>query len=163
MPVVQGTQYATTNDLANLGLIGGVLTGISTPTQQAALIAASAIVDAKIQSKFILPLLQWGFDLVRAVCIIAAYDLLVGKGYNPATGADPNIRQRYLDTIEWLDEVGRGEDTLAAVVDSSTPPGPGDGSINSTADGFQLVTTAVRGWTDRGVGTPPIDSTWWKS
>lgn len=160
MPVFGNpTQYAQPTDLANLGLIGGVLSSISTNVQNAALLAASGLADAKLQSRYILPLAQWGQDLVRAVCIIAAYDLLTSKGYNPATGADPNIRERYLDQLKWLDSVSRGEDTPSYVVDSSqggssgttgSSPAP-DGSIVTTSEGgLQMQTSNVRGFTRRG-------------
>jgi len=165
MPVIAGTQYAQPSDLANLGLIGGVLASISTATQNAALQAASAVADSQLQGAFILPLTQWSYDLVRAVCIIAAYDLLTSKGYNPATGADPNIRARYADAMSWLDRVSKGQESPAYIIDSSTSnsgqttPPPADGStVYSTQGGFQLQTTSVRGWTDRGLPSPPFDN-----
>lgn len=161
MPVLAGTVYATTTDLANLGLIGGVLSSVPGPAQTEALQAASAIADSYLQSHFVLPITQWGYDLVRVVCIVAAYDILVSKGYNPAAGPDTNIRQRYQDALEWLDEVSKGIQSPVNIVDSSTPPVPVDGSGTTRVDGFAVVTTDVRGWTDRGVGTPPDTSNWW--
>ena len=156
MPVQSSTQYATQTNLAQLGLIGGVLTSISGTIQDAALVAASAIADSYLQSRYDLPLTNWGQDLVRVVCQIAAYDLLTSKGFNPATGPDENIRQRYLDALAWLQEVSQGKQTPAYVVDSSTgsgslpPVSPTDGSVAlSTGGGLQMQTANVRGWTSR--------------
>jgi phage gp36-like protein len=164
MPVVLGTVYATTTDLANLGLIGGALSSMPGGAQTEALQAASAVADSYIGSHFVLPILQWGYDLVRHVCIIAAYDLLTSRGYNPTAGADPNIRERYLDSLKWLDEVGKGTQSPAQLVDSSSSAtGTGsDGSPTAQIDGFGLITSSIRGWTDRGVGTPAdAGNGWW--
>lgn len=161
MPVLAGTQYAQLADLANLGLIGGVLASIPSGTQTAALQAASAIADSYLQDAYVLPLTQWGYDIVRAVCVIAAWDLLTSKGYNPASGADPNIRQRYEDVIGWLTRVGQSTQTPINVIDSSVAPTTSDGSSVGQFDGGSVMTTPVRGWTDRGVGTPPGNSGGW--
>jgi phage gp36-like protein len=160
-----GTQYAQPADLANLGLVGAALATVTTTTQNAALLAASSVADSYLQSKYDLPLKQWGQDLVRAVAIIAAYDIMTSRGYNPMAGSDTNIRQRYLDTLAWLQEVSQGKQTPAYVVDSTVAtPGAGtDDSVTSASlGGLQLTTTNVRGWTDRGVTN---SSQWdpWKS
>lgn len=163
MPVVSGTAYATSTDLASLGLVSAALANVGAGVQTAALAAASAVVDSKIQSRYVLPLTQWGQDLVRAVCVIAAYDIMTSRGYNPMAGADQNIRQRYLDAIEWLENVGKGTDTPSQVVDSSTTSGTGssDDSITTqTRGGLQMTTSAVRGWTGRGVSGSTADDPW---
>ncbi len=162
MPVVAGTRYAQQADLANLGLIGGALATIPGATQNAALDAASAVVDSYLQSRYHLPLTQWGQDLVRATCCIAAYDLMSSRGYSPVGASDVNIRQRYLDVLEWLQEVSKGLQTPLSIIDSSTTPGAGsDGSISSESPGdFQMVTSPVRGWTPRG-GSNPGDTGGW--
>jgi phage gp36-like protein len=165
MPVVAGTQYATRADLANLGLIGAALSSVSPATQDAALLAASAIADSQLQGQFVLPITSWGQDLVRAVCIIAAYDLLTSRGYGPQQGVDDNIRKRFEDAMHWLDRVSKGEETPAYLIDSSisqsgqTMPPPVDGStVFSTSGGFQMQTSPTRGWTDRGAPAPPVDN-----
>lgn len=158
MAVVVGTQYATTTDLTSLGLIGGALATVSATIQNAVLLAASGVADASLGSRYILPLTSWGTDLVRAVAIIASYDLLTSRGFAMTQGSDENIRKRYLDALEWLDEVSKGTQSASHVVDSSTTTASGpsvgtgvDGSINTaTQGGFQMVTSPVRGWTPRG-------------
>lgn len=160
MPVLAGTVYATTTDLQHLGLLGSALSTLDPAAQTEALQAASAIADSYLQGQYILPLTQWGYDLVRVVCIIAAWDLLAARGYNPQS-PDENIRQRYVDALNWLDEVSKGIQTPVNILDSSTVPSDGDGSDVSVIDGGSLVTTTVRGWTDRGVGSPPSGTDPW--
>ena len=71
-------------------------------------------------------------------------------------GADANWRQRYLDQLEWLDSVSKGTNSPSYVIDSGGLSGPSsstsvDGSLNtSTQGGFEMVTSPVRGWTNRG-------------
>lgn len=157
MPVASGTQYAVRTDLANLGLIGGVLASILPAVQDAALAAAASVADSYLQGRYVLPLSSWGQDLVAAVCAIAAYNLMASKGYNPAAGADPNIRQRYLDAIEWLRGVAKETETPASIVDASTlAPDSGDSTSTQTHGGLQLTTSNVRGWTGRG-GNSVVD------
>lgn len=161
MPVVSGTQYASLTDLGSVGLTAAAMASIAVDTQTAALVAASAIADSYLQSRYSLPLTSWGKDLARVVAVVAAYDLLSTRGFNPAAGADVNWRQRYLDALEWLQEVSRGTQTPAYVVDSSISGGDAatstgaDGSVNTaTAGAFQVTTSPVRGWTNRGADKP---------
>lgn len=162
MPVVAGTQYATRTDLANLGMIGGALSTVSATTQDAALVAASATADACLSSRYELPLSSWGTDLVRAVCCIAAYDVLTSRGFGLVGASDENIRKRYEDAIEWLRLVSQDKATPSHVVDSSSSDGEGqDGSISTSTHGaFQMETSPVRGWTDRG-GPPGSAGNFW--
>lgn len=171
MPVYGGaTQYAQPADLANIGLAPGALQNVTTPVQNAALLMASGIVDASLQSRYILPLTQWGNDLVRATAVIAAYDILTSRGYSPQS-PDDHIRERYLDALAWLKEVGNGNDTPSYVIDSSVngsiPPtstANDDSVITTTEGGLQMVTTNVRGWTSRGTncGNGSWDGGWSK-
>jgi phage gp36-like protein len=161
MPVLAGTVYATTSDLTKLGMVGAAFANIDNATQTEALQYASAVADSYLQSHFVLPLTQWGYDLLGVVCAIAAWTLLATRGYNPQSQGDQNIRQRYEDALKWLDEVSKGLQAPINIVDSSVPPVPVDGSTATRIDGFGLVSTAVRGWTDRGVGTPVTSDDWW--
>lgn len=164
MPVISGTQYAQPSDLLNLGLIGSALSSVSGTVQNAALLAASGLADSKLQARYVLPLTQWGQDLVRAVCIIAAYDLLTSRGFGIQQGVDDNIRKRYLDALAWLQDIADEKTSLAYAIDSSTnhagatTPAPADGStVVSTSGAFQGQVDPPRGWTDRGATSPPIE------
>jgi phage gp36-like protein len=162
VPVLAGTVYATTTDLTQIGLVGAALANVPTQAQNEALQAASAIADSYLQGQFILPLTQWGYDLVRVVCCIAAWDCLTARGYAPQSQADQNVYKRYQDALAWLDEVSKGIQTPANILDSSTPAQNPDGGTVLAVDGGSVVTTQVRGWTDRGVGTPVgLPGCWW--
>lgn len=115
--------YATRDDLARLGLPPAVLSAIPVADQDAALEAASDLADSYLRVRYTLPLLSWQDDLRRAVCHIAAYDLLVRRGFNP-TGADEQVRLRYEDAIRWLERVAQGL-LSPAIVDSSAEDLPG--------------------------------------
>lgn len=165
MPVVSSTQYADQTDLTTIGLTAGALTNFTSPQLDGALMRASAVADSYLQSRYDLPLSSWGKDLARCVAIIAAYDLLSVRGYNPNAAADVNWRQRYLDQLAWLEQVSKGIQSPAYIADSSTTasgPSTGtstDGSIvTSTQGGFGMVTSPVRGWTNRGASSPGWDS-----
>lgn len=167
MGLVTGTQYAQPSDLANLGLVGAALANVTGTTQTAALVAASAVVDSYLESAYDLPLANYGSDLVRVTSVIAAYDIMTSRGYNPMAGADQNIRQRYLDAIAWLQQVKDGAQTPAYIIDASGNSGPvpddGDDSVDTVAGGFGLTSSPVRGWTDRGTPSGYSDSLndWW--
>lgn len=92
------TSYAGLTDLANVAQ--AAMFGASvTPTQQAAaLLAASAEFDTCGLARYAYPI-QQPYDpaLVRDVCIVATYDLICFRGYNPQSGADKNYRDRALD------------------------------------------------------------------
>lgn len=151
MAVVAGTVYATRTDLNQIGILAQALANVPTAAQDEALQAASAVADSYLQDQFKLPLTSWGYDLVRAVCILAAWDCLTVRGYSPQSQGDQNIYKRYEDGIAWLEEVAAGKKKPSQIVDSSVPPGSGDGEALSTPfGGGSLVTSRVRGWTDRG-------------
>jgi phage gp36-like protein len=143
------TPYATRDQLPDFGVNAAALLPIPAAVQDAALAAASEVADSYLRSQFVLPLITWGTDLTRAVCMIAAYDLLVGRGYNPEAGADTNIRLRYEDAIAWLKDVARG---LAALDATDSSPGGEPGS--STLAGPRVASSSQRGYSIRGTNDP---------
>ena len=134
--------YATRTHLGQFGIRAAALTGIPTGDQDAALEAASDHADSYLRSRFTLPLSVWQDDLRRAVCNIAAYDLLSARGFNPDAGADSNVRQRYEDAIRWLERVSTGQVT-PEVTDSSSGSSSGSGSAAGPA---RVFSSEPRGW-----------------
>lgn len=132
--------YATRTHLAQFAIRAAALTGIATGDQDAALEAASDLADSYLRARFTLPLSSWQDDLRRAVCNVAAYDLLSARGYNPDAGADSNVRQRYEDAVRWLEGVAAGRVT-PAVTDSGS-----SGSSGSGAGVARVFTSDPRGW-----------------
>lgn len=138
--------YAVRADLALLGVGARSLVAFSDEEIAEALAAASRFVDGYFRSRFKLPLLSWGRDLARVACTIAAYDLMVARGYNPDAGADANFRLRYEDAQAWLKDVANGRVT-PSVTDSS----PGS-SVGAPAGVPTVYTSSQRGWSSRGTG-----------
>lgn len=99
--------YATIADLLIYGMPSQAIGQLTTAQQQGAVDNASAMADSYLRGRYKLPLTSYGIELTEAVCKIAAYNLLQLRGYNPASGADVNIRIRYDDAIVWLNKVQR--------------------------------------------------------
>jgi len=135
--------YATTADLALYGLNAIALEGVPTATQTAALDAASSLLDGYFAAQAKLPLDAWSIDVKQRTCEIAAYTILVGRGYNPEAGGDPSIRQRYDDAILWATHVAAGNVT-PQWTDSSPSAQAGIGAAPEVYSG------SSRGWSRRG-------------
>ena len=127
--------YATQNDLYRLGLPEGALRGVSLAAIEDALEAASRLADSYLRARYALPLSSWDEALTRAVAIIAAYDLMAVRGYDPARGADEVLRLRYEDAIRWLERVAAG--VLSPEVQDSTP---------DVREGAFSAVTSLRRW-----------------
>ncbi|HEX2864979.1 MAG TPA: DUF1320 domain-containing protein [Deinococcales bacterium] len=138
--------YATAADLRTpaRGLPAKVASGFTDDDLSTALEDASALADGYLSARFALPLTAHGPDLTSAVTRIAAYNLLVGRGFSPQPGTpDEQVRLRYEDAVKWLEGVSRGLVSPAGLVDS-TPPNPEPGDL-----GEPLVTSRPRrGWGD---------------
>lgn len=115
------TQYATIAELYTYGAPAVAFGGLGTDVLTNALVAASALVDSYIRSRYTPPLTAWGSDIKQAVCKIAAYEALVVRGYNPAAGSDPNILARHDAAVAWLRGVSRGEIHLDVTPALATP------------------------------------------
>lgn len=116
--------YASLADLAALGLPPHALAGVEAADQYAALEAASALVDSYLRGRYPLPLLSWGRELTRVTAIIAAYDLMSRRGYDPNRPGDENLRLRYEDAIRWLEGVAAGRiDPQVGVAPPDEPGG----------------------------------------
>lgn len=117
------TIYATAAELDALGASAEILAALPTSEKEEALAVASALCDGYLAQRYILPIRAFCPDLKRAVLAIASYDLISARGYDPASTDNGNIRQRYLDAIEWLKAVADGELT-PDITDSSGDDDP---------------------------------------
>lgn len=134
------TRYASTTDLARLGLPSGALTNVPTATQEEALDAASAVADGYLRTRgYALPLTAWSDDLRAQVARLAAYDLMVTRGFNPNAGNDETLRLRHEDALRWLRDVASG--TVTPDLTDSTP------SVAEEIEQTCLVSNARRNWT----------------
>jgi len=132
--------YATRTDLTRFGLPSGALTGIADATQDAALEAASDVADSYMRSRYTLPLTGYGDDLKRAVCAIAAWDLLTTRGYDPNSGGDEAVKLRNDAAVSWLKDVSAGR---AHVSGGNTTPAP---TRHARASSPRVGSDRTRGW-----------------
>ncbi len=114
-----GTRYAERSDLVRFGLSADALVGVPTATQDEALDGASSMLAGYIASRRKLPLSAWGDDLRRYTCGIAAYDLMVTRGYQPGAGADEELRRRFDDALAWGKLFAAGGVESPEMVDST--------------------------------------------
>lgn len=114
------TRYATVEELDDFAASADIVATLADDDKGGALDIASALCDGYLAQRYTLPLVAWCPDLRRAVLAIASYDLISARGYDPASTDNGNIRQRYLDAIEWLKFVASGELT-PEITDSSDP------------------------------------------
>lgn len=133
--------YATRTDLTRFGLPTAALSGVADATQDAALEAASDVADSYMRSRYALPLTGYGDDLKRAVCHIAAWDLLTTRGYDPNRGGDEAVKLRHDSAMKWLSDVSAGR---ASVSGGNTTPGPSRPS--RVASAASVSSSSKRGW-----------------
>jgi phage gp36-like protein len=111
--------YATPADLQDEGLPPAALEGVGRGLTLKAILAASALADSYLRKRYTLPLVSFSEELTRAVVHIASCDLLVRRGFNPASGADELLIDRKAAAIEWLEDVAKGN--VEPGVEDSTP------------------------------------------
>lgn len=134
---------ATLTDLATLpGVPAAAIASIGAETKQAALDAASEEALGMIGGRYRRPLVSWETDLKHAVCKLAVYYLLVNRGFNPAAGADPNIRMMYEDAKAWLMSVARQEISPAIVGAAAQSP---------AFDNPRIISQPSQGWKGRAI------------
>jgi phage gp36-like protein len=133
--------FATPADLYRLGVAREAIKNISDEDKDAALAAVTDVAYGYFgKNAFVLPPAQWGDDLRRAVCGVAAYDLMSVRGYAPTPGSDVNIRLRHQDAIEWFKGVSNEKIKPAHFIDAT--PEVYDG-------GAFVVSRGRRGWGGR--------------
>jgi phage gp36-like protein len=131
--------YATTDDLANLGVAAEALSSIAEAQQEAVITARSRFCDGYLNAQYTLPLTAITGDLTWAVCQLACYDLVSNHGYTTDKDNQDNLRKRHDDAIKWLEMVRDGE---------ITPPLTDSGS-SADDGGADLVSATNRGWSNR--------------
>lgn len=98
---------------------------VSTTVQQRCLDGRNAYADDKMRARYKLPLqAPYPDSLKQHICMLAAWDVLMVRGYNPSAGADVNIATRGEMALKWFDDVERQRahpDVIEAA--GSTDPG----------------------------------------
>jgi phage gp36-like protein len=86
----------------------------------------------------------WPRAIKRATCIIAAYDLLAGRGFDPESGTDAIIVERYRQIIKWLEAVAA--DAVEVLDIDDTTDADGDGEIDEPRGAGIVESQPRRGW-----------------
>jgi phage gp36-like protein len=148
MPTI--TQYAEISDLDVAAVNASALASFTESQKNRALVNASRLLDGYFRSRFTLPLVQVGGDVKRATAIVAAYDLMVSRGYNPDAVGDPLFEKRYREIIGvppqimgWADLVANGKIT-PDVTDSSSNATEGHGRARA-----RVTSSSQRGYSGR--------------
>ena len=143
---MSGVLYATTDQFAVWGVPTAMVSTVFTNDQiTLALQGASDMASGLLADQFTLPLIAWGTDLSRAVCIIAGCDLADTRGHN-VEGSEQLFETRRLAAIDWLTKVGKGQIAQPLIVDSSVDEDAEAGAdvITSTSRGYATPCGTVR-------------------
>lgn len=100
-----GTIYATVADLDNYGVPSIAFGQLTAGQKTAALASASALMDSYFRARYNLPFKAFGVDVVECCAVLAAYNAMMMRGFNPAGGADKNFELRYQKKLKWLQDV----------------------------------------------------------
>jgi phage gp36-like protein len=145
--------YATPSDLTTHGASDLALGDVDLDAQHKAIEAASAEADSYLRVRVALPLTapaagaSYPLDLVKAVCQIAAYDLLAVRGM----AAESDLGRRAADARKWLQGIGAGDVIPAWATASVTGATGFDGPyvLEAEVDSAGEVTIgapSLRGW-----------------
>jgi phage gp36-like protein len=86
----------------------------------------------------------WPRAIKRATCIIAAYDLLGGRGFDPESGTDSIVLKRYEQVLEWFEKVKAGKVEVLDIDD--TTDADGDGEVDDLKGAGIVESEPRRGW-----------------
>lgn len=157
MPLAQPTNpYAAIADLTLYGAPAGAFAATTPEQQQAAVNAGNALADDYLGRRFKLPLAQWGPDLVRAVAVIATYDLIVVRGSNPDAPGNADLHARWLAAIQWLQGVAEGN--ISPQLMQGAPTATGGGATGGQGTFVESVSSDDAG---RFVVSRPISGRGW--
>lgn len=133
------TAYAVLADLYALGLPLVAMGSVSTAVQQRCLDSRNDYADDKMRARYRLPIAApYPSSLVQNICMLAAWDIIMIRGYNPASGADVNIATRGELAMKWFDDVER-QRAHPAVVEVTGPEVPGYAAP-------LVLSKALQGW-----------------
>ena len=111
--------YATTAELAQVGLPAAALANVTTAVQQKHLDTTAGRMDTYLRAQHSLPFGTIPQELVECNAVMAGYTLLQNfRGYAPED-VDDGFRARYLDCIAWLKELASGAASLDQTIDAS--------------------------------------------
>ena len=91
-------------------------------------------IDGYLRDRFALPLKSWDKAIRRCCAILAVYDAMVARGFNPANAAgDEQLQIRHDTEIAWLRDIANNR-TTPDVVDSSPQGGEAVSAVRAEVD-----------------------------
>lgn len=128
------SSYCTPQDLNVLAMPSGGLPPFQNASvQQIHLDTASDTVDSYLADQVTLPLTGTiPLSIKMKVCQIAAYTLLVARGYNPENPANETMKMQYDEAISWLESIAAGK--IKPPLTDSSP----DGGVSGGPDVLQI-------------------------
>jgi len=141
------TRYGSIAGIENVGIRAEALQRFDASQKNAALDGVTAMMNGYFRKKFTLPFLQAGADVHRCANILAAYDLISGRGLSPES-KDQNIIDRADAQMKWLEGIAKGV-IVPDVTDSSPAAVEGEQS-----GGPRVISSASRGYSVRGTCYP---------
>jgi phage gp36-like protein len=111
--------YATPDDFDALAPSAAASEDFSVEDKSKALESATSEADGYLNARYTLPLTAWGHDLRQCVVSIAAYRLLVRRGWSPVAPEDDTVRTGYTDALAWLAKVKDERISPPDIVDST--------------------------------------------
>jgi phage gp36-like protein len=129
--------YAAPADLDRLGVAALANEDFTNEDKDRALASATTEADGYLNARYTLPLTAWGDDLRQHVVNIAAYRLLVRRGWSPVAPEDQTLRTGHADAMAWLQKVKD---------ERISPPGIVDSTPDVYDAGGFVVSKAKRGW-----------------
>jgi phage gp36-like protein len=120
-------QYATALQFGEFGLPPAALDGF-TGSVDDHLTMASGVFDSYARGRYAVPLAgpTYPTEVIAAVCAIAAYTIMMARGFDPSSGADQNVRERYQDMLGrpgqkgWLQQLAGGMVNLDLASDATS-------------------------------------------
>lgn len=134
------TPLFTDAELLSMGIASNALAAIPSADRDQARAAATSLFISYASKRHKPPFSSVGDAEKRAMAHVAAWDLLSKRGYNPVTGGDASIQQRYDAAIAWMRDGAKGLVQFELV--DSTP---------TRQEAAPLVATDESEW---GSGTP---------
>ncbi len=118
--------YATPTNFIAYGL-PAVSTADFSGTVQDYLDSAFGEINTYLRGRYTLPFtVTVPIELVKTECVIAAYDLLSVRGFDPENGSEKVIEGRHTKAMNWLMAIADGKINLD--IDADTTPGVPDGA-----------------------------------
>lgn len=132
------TSYASVKDFYRLVCPAERLTGYDESKVALALLQASTLANSYLSARYSMPLLSWGDDLTRNICLIAQYDAFTNIGI--AQNDDYDILKELKDNAEkWLKQVSNGNLKPSIIDSSATTTAPSTSPV-------LYYTSDLRGW-----------------